>query len=380
MAFQFQVDPDLAAKVTYAGIMEGARGFSQGIDKLGAGLAKGLEKQKDDAKMFKSLQEYADSAGIATKDQTTPMDLDSLKGLVEGTIAKQHNKEALQRLQMNDQLQKLRDVQMKRYGQDVDQEGKRAGFWDELSGGASVPRAGVVGRVDEMGAPIEGSMTAPPGAMPGQAQPLDSTRIFNALRKSGYAPKPEELDGFISSVQKLNPQSNVPQVHNLGKGYVGFTLPGTRNFDVRPDLSANPDMSAQAITDEDGNVLGHGVPNGKGGFTFLKPGKGAATGEMLPVTDPTTGEAIPGFGMDGSGKVHDFRSLLEKARGAGGGVAAPKGTRPTEGPASRLPTVKGAPATPTEEPARPASAEEFRRLPKGALYINPADGKLYRKK
>lgn len=67
---------------------------------LGAGLAEmgsaiyGAEQRKNEevkqrAREFKSLQEYADAAGIAPKVQTTPMDLESLQGLVKGYHAKQ---------------------------------------------------------------------------------------------------------------------------------------------------------------------------------------------------------------------------------------------------------------------------------------------------
>ena len=67
---------------------------------LGAGLAEmgshiyGAQKAQNEeaktrAREFKSLQEYADAAGIVPKLESTPMDLERLRGLVQGYHAKQ---------------------------------------------------------------------------------------------------------------------------------------------------------------------------------------------------------------------------------------------------------------------------------------------------
>ncbi len=37
--------------------------------------------------------------------------------------------------------------------------------------------------------------------------------------------------------------------------------------------------------------------------------------EFMPVIDPMTKQPVPGFGMDAEGKVHDFRSNIEKISG-----------------------------------------------------------------
>lgn len=61
------------------------------------------------------------------------------------------------------------------------------------------------------------------------------------------------------------------------------------------------------------------------------------------------------------------------------GVSAPKGE--STGPTPMPPAAKPAdPAPATDEPKKPTTQAEFDALPKGALFINPADGRLMRKK
>jgi hypothetical protein len=62
----------------------------QGLSSLGNKLGNALEKRQEDeknrAREFKALSEYADASGLLNKDQAQVMDLDSLRGFIKGKI------------------------------------------------------------------------------------------------------------------------------------------------------------------------------------------------------------------------------------------------------------------------------------------------------
>jgi len=66
------------------------------------------------------------------------------------------------------------------------------------------------------------------------------------------------------------------------------------------------------VRDQDGNVIGYNVPTGRGRSSFHKATP-RATGELQPVLDPNTKKPIQGLGIDAAGKVHDWRTAIEKA-------------------------------------------------------------------
>lgn len=73
--------------------------FARGIDKAGDAVAQVMEEQKNRARMFKSLQEYAATAHGIEKDATAPMSLDELQGLVRGKeVQKIQEEKAFDRL------------------------------------------------------------------------------------------------------------------------------------------------------------------------------------------------------------------------------------------------------------------------------------------
>lgn len=74
--------------------------------------------------------------------------------------------------------------------------------------------------------------------------------------------------------------------------------------------------TAETIYDEQGNETGlTGIRDKNGKLMIQKLPPAAPTGVLKPVIDPTTNKPIPGFGMDATGKVHDFRSNLDKSLG-----------------------------------------------------------------
>lgn len=97
-----------------AGIMSAGSSIAEGLEKYAEHKKQEEDKQKAQSAEFKALQAYAKAAGYADNDQTTTMDLPSLKGFVrakEGeSIAQeqQHKLKQYQRAEATDQA--VRDM------------------------------------------------------------------------------------------------------------------------------------------------------------------------------------------------------------------------------------------------------------------------------
>lgn len=119
----------------------------------------------------------------------------------------------------------------------------------------------------------------------------------------------------------------------------------------------NPEKAQPVLTPqhdpETGDLIGWSQTDMRGHATFTP----VKNGGLKQATDQD-GQALAGFYMDPSGKLHDTRSALQKTMGT------------------------GAPAAPAKAGgvAQPKSKADLAALPAGALYVNPADGKTYRKK
>ncbi|MCY1438115.1 hypothetical protein D9M71_543010 [compost metagenome] len=115
-------------------------------------------------------------------------------------------------------------------------------------------------------------------------------------------------------------------------------------------------------------------------------------GEPFPQYSPGRGKAATGAGRSPIDDIVD--SLAPDPTGAGAGADlgqlpggaplssyAPKPSAPTPllsaGGGGQV--KRAAPATQANSVARPQSAADFAKLPKGALFIDPDDGKTYRK-
>lgn len=92
--------PDYQPGLVYQGIAQGLAAFGEA-----------QEEQKTRAREFKALQEFADATGIAGKDQTTVMDLDSLKGFVRGAEGKRAIDEQKRKAQLQEQQAQLQQAQ-----------------------------------------------------------------------------------------------------------------------------------------------------------------------------------------------------------------------------------------------------------------------------
>lgn len=315
----------------------------------GEGTGEGGATQEDKvasaAKVAKALRTLGEHGYGYDRNMLETMGLPELRGL-----ARRSEMEEMRKEQQTNQQLKLAEVQ-RVLGQvaaqdDASKQRKALGqFWNQLNG-ARPSRASVTGRVGMDGERIAGADGQPGG-------PVSMAQVLQALDSSGYSPKPEEVDGFVKVLQGMGGTgpAQIDQV-DLPFGHKGVVVRGSKDLKVLTDLSEEPvEVRPGVFRDARGNLR-----------QFKE--KTSADGSLLPVLDPLTKEPLKGFGMDATGKVHDFRSEVEKKVGELGGKAvAPK-----------------TPAALEQGPARPMTQGEFEALPKGAMYINPKDGKLYRKK
>ncbi len=83
-----------------AGLAQAGNALAGGFERLAEQREREREEQKTRAREFKALQEFADATGIAPKDQTTTMDLESLRGFVRGAEGKRAIEEQQRRAKL----------------------------------------------------------------------------------------------------------------------------------------------------------------------------------------------------------------------------------------------------------------------------------------
>jgi len=98
-----------------AGLMSAGNSIAEGLEKYAAKKQEAEDQQKAQTAEFKALQSYAKAAGYADTDQTTTMDLPSLKGFVrakEGEAVAQEQQHKLKQYQQAEATtQAMRDLQ-----------------------------------------------------------------------------------------------------------------------------------------------------------------------------------------------------------------------------------------------------------------------------
>jgi hypothetical protein len=158
------------------------QGLTGGANKFLSALEKRQEEEKNNAKEYKALQQMAESMGIMNKDQTTVMDLDSLRGAVQGNIWKAQNDRINQQSQMQ-QMEALR-----KYASDANM----AGFANSFNNAQALdpgladyyenPEAHTAGRPDSTMASFSSAL----GQFPGAAAD-------------------ERFSGFMGAVERMRP-------------------------------------------------------------------------------------------------------------------------------------------------------------------------------
>jgi hypothetical protein len=290
-----------------------AQGISSGLTGAADNIAKALEAKKRKADLARNMKKMLQVAYPEQAHDFEVMGLEEMQGVVQGEAMKaamaqrkQQADEIAQRMAIAKHVDDLRMQQEA----GTKAMGKRL---DELT----VPQSDS----PELGDFYENPENYPAGRP--TALPVTGERVMRAASETGQIMNPQ-LDNILTALERgnrLRGATGAPETHELPGGYVGYTLPGTGQFSVHPNLE-KMDMRQMEVYSDDGRLLGYNIPNGKGGFTF-RTDKPAVTGKLAPVLDPTTGQPVPGFGVDASGKVHDVRTVLQKSGVSTSTKAAP---------------------------------------------------------
>lgn len=182
-----------------------------------------------------------------------------------------------------------------------------------------------------------------------QSGAMDNFNKLMAGSGGDYQPTNEDVTGLMSQAG-LDPEQmrNValsrkdmmdamggravdyqPKPFNVN-GQEGLYNPHTGNFTLK---GKDGEPGLIELHDEQGNPTGHQVmyDPSKGKMTLIKP---TPTGALQPVLDPVSKKPVAGFGMDGTGKIHDLRSQVEKSVGTPAAPAAVGGPARKYNPAT----------------------------------------------
>lgn len=180
---------DRSGEYLAAGMRSASDSFSQTLQQMGKQMEKRREEEKNRAREFKALQEYADVTGIAPKDKTTPMGLDSLRGMIEGHVFKQREQERAVQSQ-------LQIAQLQRHLKDQTDSENRQMALQKFYAGAS--GAGFPGGEDVAGPP----------------QAMNPEMLLQLAGQTGVDPRDFELvTRGIENVRRLGaPAKELPDI------------------------------------------------------------------------------------------------------------------------------------------------------------------------
>jgi hypothetical protein len=261
-------------------------GAGQDLGRGLAGIAERMEKRKEEQK-----REQTNAKAALTLFKANP-ELQKATGMDEHTFT------GLPRL---DQIAAVRGgitaLTLMRENQRAAQERQR--YEQEVSSGAALQQmagATAQGNLEQLYENPEAYQGAP--------------AFDQALFRNPAAVNAPNFNEFSRAVASTGRGGRVkePTEKTIGGRSVIYS-PDTGAFQVMPP--AQPETEAQEIFDGEGNLIGHNVPTGGGKWNF-RPLKAQASGQLQPVMDPTTGKPVPGFGMDATGRVHDFRDKAAK--------------------------------------------------------------------
>jgi hypothetical protein len=289
----------------------------QGIGDAGVMLGGVLEKWGEHAAKAKALRNvvkaYAgdDDTGKALVARADTMSLPELEGYVQGQAAQQQ--------------MKLMQARLADYAAQT--EYRKQQVADEQSAGAF----------------LQNYLNAP-APVADTAQARMGYAAANTPNMSGRV-LPKVLDSLARWQQVANPDgAEVAPKETVVAGKKVIFNPRTGNFQTVDDS-----LDPQPVQDEDGNLYGHQVPNGKGGFKFV-PVKTA------PTPRPTIPAGAKPVQVNGVDYFQDEGGNLYKA-------PTPAGARPTAA-GSLLGYLRGGTTNAAPATAKPAPVQEVTRVTK----------------
>ncbi len=280
-------------------IMQGASQFGAsvggGLANMADAFAKAQEKKKQLAAqgkaadaLVKSSPELLNSLGMTPEDWALQSPTDK-HAAIQGAMGAQAFAEGARAGE--ERTKRMLEMERRLEAQEAEaaNRGRAGSFFGEM------------GRLMKPQAPEPG---AEGPTMPG----LDAfSAIGEASKSSGFQMPPQTVDDFLKEGlrKEAGGAASFFSPDQVGRGIPvtlpdGTTVPGAFVTPLGPN-------SSTTVTDP----------------TLRQKPTPEVTGKLRPVVDPNTGKAVPGFGMDENGKIHDFRTQMEK-----GGLPDPEPPQP----------------------------------------------------
>lgn len=224
------------------------------------------EEDKQRARKFKAMVEYADTAGIMSKDRALTMGVDELEGAVQGFSAKQQIEKGIAELAKAKAEQEDRNALL--------------GFAQDFSQGTN--------------APME--------------------RFASALGRNPGAFASPQFDNSLNVLKAFAPEAQedlTPGVFEVPDSGALFAYRGKQFLPAgfKPKAGGG---DVKELKSPSGQLLGFLRVDARGREKIIKP----PPNTQLSIVLDGEGKPLPGRYMDGAGKIHDFRSELEKWRGS----------------------------------------------------------------
>jgi hypothetical protein len=201
----------------------------------------------------------------------------------------------------------------------------------------------------------------------------------------GQMPPPAVTEALAAAEESTRTRQENARVaaanEALARGETGETRITDKSTGVQQTFKA-PDLTKQAAQARDDRVGSEGKTASGLAFVYVGPNQIRLTSPTGTSKDFTPGELLSyaqkfEFAADPtvrSNATEIIKFLGDKAQTQIGG-AAPA----TTAVSAAAPTASSAPNSQTS-PAKPTTEAQFNSLPAGTHFINPSDGKLYRKK
>ena len=272
--------PDYNPNPLFAGIAQGFKGAEDAA-----------EEYKTRAREFKALQEFADATGIADKDRTTTMDLDSLRGFVRAGEARRVEAERQRATQHQDALLKLQQDQFAETRRMHGEQEHRSDL-DRLD--RRYQQVVEQGRNREADRRAEGDFAL--------RQSAGSLALSEAQKAAAQAEAQR-----IATLQAIRAMQGDPALNNspLARLPLGGAMPDVKALGDMRDLMQppfSPTLGVQKVTLSNGNVVE--IPVGR-------TGRGGA--QYFPEFAPTGNQKYPGK-TDAAAKVARPKTDIERHR------------------------------------------------------------------
>lgn len=316
-----------------------AYGMNRGVEHFLNAMEKRKERDRQEANDFKSYVALLDSAGIMSKDKALTLDLPTAKGVFEGYVLKNKMEEAHQKaaLQQATAYNKLaQDQAIAGYGEALGNN-VAMGYSPGLSNYYENSDQGI------------------------QRPPFDySASVSDALTRNPMAAADERFGAVNSTFQHLQPKEYAP----------------TDNYRMLMEidkLKAGGNADAAAKLEEERQARMH--PTGQDRFDLPYSQQMLMQNELNALhASYANPDFRPAFIKEAEkAKLKPDQLYLQKLNAIEGKYK------------DRLrKAVQSATATPPapekSEPKKISTKAEFDALPSGALFVNPSDGAIYKKK